>query len=66
MCGAFMPAMTPTRVCSNCFDKDEEMFHKAKNSLRFGEKVSVEELARKTGIEVEHIQRWVRIGRFGS
>jgi hypothetical protein len=47
-------------------DKDDEMYTKAKNCMKFGEKMLPEELSHKTGIDTKHILRWVKHGRFGN
>lgn len=53
-------------ICPDCWEKDESLYNQARSALRFGEKVFPEELSAKTGIEIRHIQRWIRQGRFGG
>lgn len=65
MCNKVMPTNTLTGVCKECFDEDEKLFNKARNSMNFGEKVTPTELADKTGIGIHHINRWISRGRFG-
>jgi hypothetical protein len=65
MCGALMGVPTASGVCSDCWDKDEEMYQRAKSVLKFGQRVFPEELSSKTGIDIKHIQRWIEQGRFG-
>jgi len=65
MCGGLMSPPTSTGVCKDCWDKDEEMFNKARAAMRFGEKLLPEDLSAKTGIDMKHIQRWTSQGRFG-
>lgn len=65
MCGGLMGTPTSTGVCSDCWDKDEEMYQKVKSNMKFGQKLFPEELANKTGVDIKHIQRWINQGRFG-
>lgn len=53
-------------VCPKCIDKDAEMFERVKSRLKYGEKVAVNEIANRTGIDRKHIERWVRAGRLGE
>ena len=60
-------AVSNTRgVCSDCFDKDDELFDKVRSVMKFGEKFMPEALSEKTGVDIKHIQRWARLGRFGN
>ncbi len=65
MCGSLMSIPTASGVCSDCWDKDEEMYQKVKSTMKFGQKLLPEELASKTGVDIKHIQRWMVQGRFG-
>jgi hypothetical protein len=65
MCGALMGMPTSSGVCSDCWDKDEDMYQKVKSNMKFGEKLLPEELSAKTGVDIKHIQRWAAQGRFG-
>lgn len=65
LCGGLMSSPTSTNVCGDCWDKDEQLFNKARSAMRFGEKLLPEELSLKTGIDLKHIQRWASQGRFG-
>lgn len=67
-CGELMSDTTGSAnpVCQNCAEKDAEMFDRVKSKLQYGEKVSVHDIAQRTGVERKHIERWVRTGRLGS
>ena len=65
MCNALMAMPTSSGVCADCWDKDEELFQKAKGAMKLGQKFLPEQLAGKTNIELKHIQRWAKQGRFG-
>ena len=66
LCECLM-AVTNTRgVCENCWSKDAELFDTARSAMKFGERFVPEALAEKTGVDIKHIQRWARLGRFGS
>lgn len=67
VCGSLMPGhlSSGSGVCQDCWDKDEEMFQKAKGAIKFGQRVLPEELSSKTGIDLKHINRWIAQGRFG-
>ena len=65
MCGAItVPSLY--LVCQDCADEDERLFQIAKNSIKFNENVTAEQVFERTGIDVKNIRRWVRIGRFGK
>lgn len=61
-----MATQTTTGVCADCWEKDEKLYNAAISTLKFGERVFPEELSAKSGIDIKHIQRWIRQGRFGG
>ncbi len=65
ICGNITSVTIREGVCNDCLDKDDELYNKAKNSMKFGQKMLPEELSQRTGIDYKHIQRWIRTGRFG-
>jgi hypothetical protein len=65
MCGGLINLPTSAGICKDCWDKDEELFNRARAAMRFGEKLLPEDLSAKTGIDMKHIQRWTNQGRFG-
>lgn len=50
-------------VCENCIEEDQQLYHTARDSIKFGEIVTPEIVSERTGIEVKHIMRWIRKGR---
>tara|TARA_B100001989_G_C24123568_1_gene262119 strand:- start:27 stop:266 length:240 start_codon:yes stop_codon:yes gene_type:complete len=62
-CGTLMSNSLHGGVCADCMEEDKELYDKARNFLKFGEKVLAEELAQKSGVDLKHIQRWISIGR---
>lgn len=66
LCGAFINANIYGGVCNECTDKDKELYDQARTCLDFGERVLPEDLSAKSGVDIKHIKRWVRIGRLGS
>jgi len=65
MCNALMSMPTSSGVCGDCWEKDEQLFQKAKSHIKFGERLLIEELSGKSGVDLKHIQRWIEQGRFG-
>jgi len=65
ICNCLLPSNNTTGVCSDCWEKDDEMFDKVRSAMKFGEKFLPEVLSEKTGVEMKHLQRWARQGRFG-
>ena len=61
-----MAAINTRGVCKDCWDKDDELYDKARSSMKFGEKFIPAVLAQKTGVDIAHIQRWASLGRFGN
>ncbi len=66
ICGCVTSLNLKNGVCFDCKEKDDELFTLAKNSMKFGEKMLLEELSNRSGIDCRHILRWVRYGRFGD
>jgi hypothetical protein len=66
LCNTFIAANNTRGVCPDCWDADDELFEKVRNVMKFGEKFIPEVIAEKTGVDIQHISRWARIGRFGS
>lgn len=66
LCNVLIPTNTSRGVCSDCWDKDDELFENVRNVMKFGEKFIPEVIAEKSGVDIKHINRWARIGRFGS
>jgi hypothetical protein len=66
ICGSVTSVVLKNGVCFDCKEKDDELFALAKNSMKFGEKILLEELSNRCGIDSKHIMRWVRHGRFGG
>ena len=62
ICGKLV-VPNPTLICSDCYDIDAQLFDKTKKVLNLGEKVNLEELSDRSGVDPEHIKRWVRTGR---
>lgn len=50
-------------VCIKCLDHDADLFERVKATLKYGERVSTEELSTRSGVEPEHIRRWIKTGR---
>jgi hypothetical protein len=66
LCNVLIAANNMRGVCSDCWDKDDELFESVRSVMKFGEKFVPEVIAEKSGVELKHITRWARIGRFGS
>ncbi len=64
-CRALIGGSNPMGVCKDCTEVDEKLFDKARNHLGFGQQISPEELAEKSGVDLKHIERWAHVGRFG-
>ena len=65
LCNCLLATTNIRGVCSDCWEKDDELFDKVRNAMKFGEKFAPDVLAEKTGVEMKHFQRWTRLGRFG-
>lgn len=65
ICNCLLPTSNNTGVCGDCWEKDDMLFDKVRSAMKFGEKFLPEVLADKTGVDIKHIQRWARQGRFG-
>ena len=65
ICNCLLPANNTSGVCNDCWEKDDAMFDKVRSVMKFGEKFLPEVLSEKTGVDMKHIQRWARQGRFG-
>lgn len=65
LCNELMPASNIKGVCPDCWEKDDEMFDKVRNVMKFGERFIPEALAEKSGVDVKHLNRWYKLGRLG-
>lgn len=65
LCSSLMATSNTRGVCSDCFDKDDELYDKVRNVMKFGERFAPEALSEKTGVDIKHINRWANQGRFG-
>ncbi len=66
ICNALLAEKPSSGVCSACFDYDQELFDRVKKSLKYGEKITSEELSYRTGVDEKHIKRWTRLGRLSG
>lgn len=64
ICNCLLPSNNVSGVCSDCWEKDDELFDKVRSVMKFGEKFLPEVLSEKTGVDIKHIKRWARQGRF--
>ncbi len=66
ICNALLAEPPASGVCSACFDYDQELFDRVKKSLKYGERITAEDLAQRTGVDSKHIKRWTRLGRLSA
>lgn len=66
ICNTMLADKPPSGVCSSCFDYDQELFDRVKKALRYGERITPEELANRTGVDAKHIKRWTSLGRLSG
>ncbi len=66
ICNALLAEKPPSGVCSACFDYDQELFDRVKKSLKYGERVTPEDLSQRTDVDPKHIKRWIKLGRLSG
>jgi hypothetical protein len=66
LCDALIAANNMRGVCTDCWDKDDELYESVRSVMKFGEKFIPELISEKSGVDLKHIIRWSLIGRFGS
>jgi len=65
LCNSLMAVSNTRGVCSDCWEKDDILFDKVRDVMKFGERFVPEVLAEKSGVDIKHLNRWYQIGRFG-
>jgi hypothetical protein len=65
MCGA-LTLPNQLKICRDCIPEDQRLFEKARESMSFGESLTIDEISKRTGIEEKTIRRWVKTGRLSE
>jgi hypothetical protein len=64
-CSVIFPAYEQEHgLCKSCAGVERAMFQKVNGTMRFGERVQPEELAKRCSISVDKIYQWINEGRF--
>ena len=63
MCGEIVAQLTGFGVCSDCVDKDRELFDEVKSSMSLGQIMTIEDLSERSEVDAKHIRRWIKTGR---